>query len=197
MTLYYQQHNSHQLTVDGRHLLFHVPSTSLFEIDQLDYEVLDLLKRKPTIKQSDLQQHFEAKTDPQALVERLQSLIDLQILAPHPLADKQTALEINNFPLTTLVLNVNTGCNLACNYCYKEDLASPSAGQKMAFDTAVASIEMLLKESPDREQYNLVFFGGEPLSNIGLIKQIVAHADQRFAEFGARADYTLTTTPRC
>ena len=45
-----------------------------------------------------------------------------------------------------MVLNVNTGCNLSCTYCYKEDLDKPSAGKKMSIATAEASVEMLLKE---------------------------------------------------
>ena len=83
-----------------------------------------------------------------------------------PLQPERPPIEIETFPLTTIVLNVNTGCNLACSYCYKEDLAVPSKGQKMAFETARKSAEMLLAENPDRDSYNIVFFGGEPLSNL-------------------------------
>ena len=194
MTLYYQKQNAHHVDVDGAHVLFHVPSTSLFEIDQLDYDVLDLLSKKESIQPDDIQQRFDGRVDPEMLAERLQSYIDLNILdVDSYLPDLKKPVEINNFPLTTIVLNVNTGCNLACSYCYKEDLAKPSAGEKMAFETAKQSIELLVKESPDRDQYNIVFFGGEPLSNMRLIRSVVEFADEFMAERNAKADYTLTT----
>ncbi len=63
----------------------------------------------------------------------------------------------------------------------------------MAFETAKRSIELLLAESPDRDSYNVVFFGGEPLSNLALIKEVVAYAEDRFGTLGKRVDFTLTT----
>lgn len=194
MTLYYQKQNTHHVDVEGAHVLFHVPSTSLFEIDQLDYDVLELLKNKGAVKPEDIQQRFLGAVDVQILKERIESYVDLKILdAEVYVPDGKPPVEINNFPLTTIVLNVNTGCNLACNYCYKEDLAKPSLGEKMAFETARKSIEMLVQESPGREQYNIVFFGGEPLSNMKLIRQVVDFADDFLAERNAKPDYTLTT----
>lgn len=90
-------------------------------------------------------------------------------------------------------MNVNTGCNLSCSYCYKEDLDVPSAGKKMSFEIARDSIEMLLRESPDQERYNLVFFGGEPLTNLPLIKQLIEYAEDRFAAIGKPVDFSMTT----
>ena len=55
-------------------------------------------------------------------------------------APERPAIKIEAFLLSTIVLNVNTGCNLSCSYCYKEDLDTPAAGRRMAFETAVKSI---------------------------------------------------------
>ena len=90
-------------------------------------------------------------------------------------------------------LTLTQNCNLACTYCYKEDLDVPSAGRKMAFETARDALEMLLAESPDQPRYNIVFFGGEPLSNLPLLKQVVSYAEARFRDLDARIDFSLTT----
>ncbi|MCB2142716.1 MAG: 4Fe-4S cluster-binding domain-containing protein, partial [Rhodobacteraceae bacterium] len=66
-------------------------------------------------------------------------------------------------------------------------------GRRMAFDTAVRSIDLLLRESPDQQSYNIVFFGGEPLSNLGLIRDVVDHAEPRFAALGKAVNFSLTT----
>lgn len=102
-------------------------------------------------------------------------------------------LELKQIPLTTVVLNINTGCNLSCTYCYKEDLDTPQNQRKMNYDTAVQSIEMLINESPNQERYNVVFFGGEPLSNFALIKRVIDYAEKRFQGLGKKVDFSMTT----
>ncbi len=191
--LYYQPQNLHRVQVEGRDLLFHVPTTALFEIEPMDGSVLSFCAEQGRISAAEVEERF-ADCDPAEITGRISGLIDLDILTDgSPTAPERPAVKIENFPLSTIVLNVNTGCNLACSYCYKEDLDTPNKGRKMAFDTAVKSIELLLKESPDRESYNLVFFGGEPLSNLGLIREVVAYAEPRFAEIGREVSFSLTT----
>jgi uncharacterized protein len=191
--LHFQSQNAHRVAVGGRDLLFHVPTTALFELDALDAEVLSFFAEAGKADQAALRARF-AEADPAALAERLRGLIDLDILTDgRPPAPERPAIRIEAFPLSTIVLNVNTGCNLACSYCYKEDLATPSKGQRMALETAIGSIELLLRESPDRDSYNVVFFGGEPLSNMRLIRDVVEHAKRRFGEAGKAVNFTLTT----
>lgn len=191
--LKFQPQNAHRVTVDSRELLFHIPTTSLFELDALDGEVLSFFAEKQEVAEADMRARFP-DSDPALLAERVQGLLDLDLLTDgSPAKAERPDIKIENFPLSTIILNVNTGCNLACSYCYKEDLDTPNAGRKMAFDTAVQSIDLLLKESPDREAYNIVFFGGEPLSNMPLIRDVVAHAEPRFAALGKEVNFTLTT----
>ena len=191
--LFFQAHNAHRVKVNARELLFHVPTTSLFELDPLDGDVLGFFAEKGKIGEEDLRARFPDE-DPDRLAERVRGLMDLEIVTDGgPPKAERPAIKIENFPLSTIVLNVNTGCNLACSYCYKEDLDTPSAGRKMAYETAVKSIDLLLKESPDRDSYNIVFFGGEPLSNLPLIREVVGHAEERFGAIGKAVNFTLTT----
>lgn len=191
--LHFQPQNAHRVRLDGRDILFHVPTTSLFEMDGLDARVLELFAELGQVAEADVRRRLEA-SDPAQLADRIRSLLDLEVVtdgrSPSP---ERPPIRIENFPLTTIVLNVNTGCNLACSYCYKEDLDTPAKSRRMAFDTARQSIELLLRESPDRKSYNIVFFGGEPLSNLPLIREVVAYAEPRFAQAGKAVNFTLTT----
>lgn len=192
--LAFKPENAHRVAVDGRDLLFHIPTTSLFEIDGLDSSLLDLFAEQGEVSEQDVRARFDGQADPATVAERLKAFLDLDIVSDgRPAKPERPPVRIENFPLTTIVLNVNTGCNLSCTYCYKEDLDTPSRGRKMAFETAVKSIELLLKESPDRDSYNIVFFGGEPLSNLGLIRAVVDYANERFGDLGKKIDFTLTT----
>lgn len=191
--LHFQRQNAHRVKVEARDLLFHIPTTSLFEMDGVDGDLLGLFAEKGRVAPADIEARFDGH-DPVDIARRIRGLIELDIVtdgrAP---AAERPPIHIETFPLSTIVLNVNTGCNLSCTYCYKEDLDTPNAGRKMAFETAVKSIDLLLAESPDRDSYNVVFFGGEPLSNIRLIREVVDHAEPRFAALGKQVNFSLTT----
>jgi uncharacterized protein len=186
--------NLHRVAVDGRELLFHVPTTSLFELDPLAREALALLDAAP-LPLAALQAKLAARHDAAAVAEAVEELVACDVLrdASAPLAAAGAKKRVTSFPLTTVVLNVATGCNLACGYCFKEDLTSVAKSQVMDFATAQAAIEMLLRESPGRARYNVVFFGGEPLTQMPLLEQVVAWGEPRFAQANARVDFSLTT----
>lgn len=193
-TLNYVEHNCHDVTVAERRVLFHIPSTAMFNLDPLGAEVLDLFKSRHAVNADDVEKHFNGRYSPGDVLDTLQDFRDLDIISADancPPANPQ--VKIDQYPLSTLVLNVNTGCNLGCTYCYKEDLAAPSDGEKMALQTACDSIDLLLKEGANRERINIVFFGGEPLSNLPLIKQATEYAETRCAEIGMQVDFSMTT----
>ena len=188
------ERNIHEISVDSRRLLFHIPSSSLFQLDELSGELIDLFKKWPDRSPDQVLHAMQPRFEAADISTTFSELQSLEVISNgQPLTPETAKLTLTNFPLTTLVLNVNTGCNLSCSYCYKEDLATPANGEKMSLETATQSIEMLLKESPDQPRYNLVFFGGEPLSNLPLIKQVVEFAEHRFAAIGKKVDFSMTT----
>lgn len=185
--------NIHRFEFQGREMLFHIPTSGIFELDDVGASVLNNFKFNKQIALNDLQERM-ANFDPVLVNEVVSELSALNVLNDgRDQREENTLKKIDHFPLTTVVLNVNTGCNLSCTYCYKEDLVPASKGQKMVFETAKNSIEMLLKESPDQARYNIVFFGGEPLSSMPLIKQVVDYANQRFSALSKMVDFSLTT----
>lgn len=193
-TLRFIPHNAHTVQVGERRVLFHIPTTGLFDLDEVGAAVFDLFQERGELGEHDIRERFEGRYTPAAVVDAVQDLIDLRIVGPdakgpiNPVPPK-----IKDYPLSTIVLNVNTGCNLGCTYCYKEDLTTPAQGAKMDFETARKSVDLLLREGAARERINIVFFGGEPLTNLPLIKQVVDYAEQRCDELGKSADFSLTT----
>jgi len=186
--------NLHEVRVGARRMLFHVPTTSLYELDDLSGELLDLFRDRPDVSAQDVRHRFDGRFPPEDVAETLKGFLDLDIVSDgRGRRPEHPAIKIENFPLSTIVLNVNTGCNLSCTYCYKEDLTTPAKGERMDLETAKRSIELLLAESPGRDRYNIVFFGGEPLSNMKLIRAVVDYAEPLFADLGKAVDFTLTT----
>ncbi|MCF6753406.1 quinohemoprotein amine dehydrogenase maturation protein [Pseudomonas stutzeri] len=187
------ERNLHEVHVDAERMLFHIPSSSLFQTDELTGGIIDAL-RGQGCSSAELVQKLAGRFAGAEVTETLRDLMALEVVSDgSPLTPDISAKRVERIALNTVVLNVNTGCNLSCTYCYKEDLAKPSAGKKMQLDTAIASVEMLLKESPDEERYTVVFFGGEPLSNRKLIEQMVDYCEKRFSELGKFVEFVMTT----
>ena len=80
----------------------------------------------------------------------------------------------------TLYLLLSESCNLRCIYCLngpKTYLTSERG--RMSAKVAFASIELCLRELRSGGVVEVAFFGGEPLLQWGLIKEIIGHCEER------------------
>ncbi|MGH8268421.1 MAG: quinohemoprotein amine dehydrogenase maturation protein [Steroidobacteraceae bacterium] len=187
--------NAHLVPLAGRTMLLHVPTTALFELDEVGVAVLSLVQAEAGLDAEHIRGRLSSGFTGEAVGECVDKLIDLHILRPEgesrPI--NPAGIHVESFPLSTIVLNVNTGCNLACGYCYKEDLAIPAAGKRMGMEVAARSVDLLLSQAQSRSAVGIVFFGGEPLTNMPLIRQVVDYAEARGRELGKTVDFSLTT----
>lgn len=187
--------NAHIVAFDERAMLLHVPTTALFELDELGREVLSLVQSDHSLDAERVQAKLSGRFAGQAVGAFIDKMIRLQVLRTE--GTKQPvnprAIHVESYPLSTIVLNVNTGCNLACRYCYKEDLDVPAAGRRMKMDVAARSVDLLLSQAHQRPKVGIVFFGGEPLTNMPLIREVVDYAEGRAQELGKTVDFSLTT----
>ncbi len=187
------EHNLHEVQVGDTRMLFHIPSSSLFALDSLTSGIFERLRQGAESAEA-LVTGLSNRFSEQEITETVRELLALELVNDgRPLTDEIGTRRVDQFPLTTVVLNVNTGCNLSCTYCYKEDLDIPSAGRKMELQTAIDSVEMLLRESPNEDRYTVVFFGGEPLSNRPLIVAMVDYCERRFGTLGKKVEFVMTT----
>jgi uncharacterized protein len=107
---------------------------------------------------------------------------------------KQIDFEKMSIELKTLVLHVTDACNLGCRYCYygNGDHAAV-AREKMSPETAARAVDFLMEHSGNLKEVIIVFFGGEPLLNLELMRFIVADAQKKAMEKGIRVDFAVTT----
>ena len=111
------EHNVHRVAVEGRQMLFHIPTSSLFELDQVSGELLDMFTPEARgeagpsgISADDVRRRFDGRHPPDTVVETLQEFLDLEVLTDgRPLHPDHVAIEVKNFPLSTIVLNTNSG----------------------------------------------------------------------------------------
>jgi uncharacterized protein len=97
------------------------------------------------------------------------------------------------FPQKSLVLNVANDCNLGCSYCFASQGDYGAPRQMMDETTARRSVDFLLQNSGESDSVTVVFFGGEPLMNLALIRRLVVYANEAGRKAGKRVDFSMTT----
>ena len=187
--------NGHVVRSSDDIYLLHVPTTAVFGVEALGVDLIELCQRAGGKSIDELVDALADRYPPERVRAFAAELRKLEMLQPsgslRPI--NPNGVKVTSYPLSTLVLNVNTGCNLSCTYCYKEDLAKPVDGRKMDFVTAARSVDLLLKAGAERKRINIVFFGGEPLSNVALIKDGVGYAEATASRAGVEVDFSMTT----
>lgn len=99
----------------------------------------------------------------------------------------------NDVRVRALSLAVAQKCNLGCTYCYAQEGAFGSAPKNMPYETAKASIDLLLSETQSDQRINLAFLGGEPLINREVLRQATEYAWSKAMVRGQAIGFSITT----
>lgn len=79
-------------------------------------------------------------------------------------------------PVKSMCLNIAHDCNLRCSYCFAAQGDFGHGRKLMPFEVGKAAIDFLIEHSANRHNLELDFFGGEPLMNFEVVKQVVEYA---------------------
>src|SRR4029077_12080407 len=88
-----------------------------------------------------------------------------------------------------LVLMVNHACNLRCTYCY----TGAKFNRRMDYIVGAKAIDRAVASLEPGGVLELGFFGGEPLIEAGLIRDLIHHARSRTSERGMGLRLSVTT----
>jgi uncharacterized protein len=190
----------HSFEASGREFVYLVPSAAIFELDGVSSAILSRLNERELPVQ-ELVQQLSARFETADIEETIRELFRVRAIAvsgvPETVAPRVMPPE--NFPLTTMVLNVTNQCNLSCTYCYEygeDKIVNTENGRKPKFmseETARDSVDFMLREAGENRLAHLTFFGGETLLNLPVLKSTIAYARQRAVEVGKEVDFSLTT----
>jgi uncharacterized protein len=188
----------HAFEADGAPYVYLVPSAAVFRLDDASVAVLDALGQRdvePNELVRALSERFPV-ADVRATVEDLLNVRAVR-LVDKPVEVPVASPPRKRIPLTTLVLNVTSKCNLSCTYCYEygEDKIV-EASRKPRFmneETARQSVDFMFAEAGDSPMVHLTFFGGETLLNFKVLRSALAYAREKATTLGKTVDASLTT----
>jgi uncharacterized protein len=181
---------------DGRDYIFLAADKAIFEMDTPTKTVLDELTPKGALSRQEIVDSLAIESS-EPDQELFRGLLKRRVIVQannDRLVSKNANLHGLSIPLKTLILHLTDACNLNCRYCYHTE-GDPNQGKKkvMGLDVACRAVDFLLDHAGQLEEVVLVFFGGEPLLNFGVIPKVVDYASQKAAEKGKRINFAITT----
>ena len=189
----------HQYLMNGRHIVLDVYSGSIHVTDPMAYDAIGYLEkglsREKTLQK--LKEEFPESTeqDFQDCFSDIDELIESKKLFTKdnyaPLAGKLKSHSGN--VIKALCLLVAHSCNLACSYCFASQGHYHGESGLMSFETGKRALDFLIENSGTRRNLEVDFFGGEPLVNFQVCKDLVAYARSIEKEKGKNFRFTLTT----
>ena len=190
----------HPFEAGGEHFLYMVPSAGVFHVDTPSWEVLRTLEGQP-MSASDLTAALKDRYQAHEVAEAIQELQEIRAIGDVRLPPEGylPVIPPQDFPLTTMVLNVTNKCNLACTYCYEygeDKIVDTESGRKPKFmseETARDSVDFMFRESGSNRVANLTFFGGETLLNFKVLKTTLTYAREQAVILGKEVQFSLTT----
>lgn len=98
-----------------------------------------------------------------------------------------------NSPIKAMCLHISHDCNLRCDYCFAEKGDFGQGRTLMSYEVGKKAIDFIIKNSGTRKNIEVDFFGGEPLMNFEVVKQIVTYAREIEKQHHKNFRFTITT----
>lgn len=98
--------------------------------------------------------------------------------------------------LRQIVLQVTQNCNLRCSYCaYSGSYFNRThTNKRMRVETALRAVDFFLARSSGVEEVTIGFYGGEPVLEFDLIKQVIDHVEKHYPARKVRYNFTTNLT---
>lgn len=184
----------HQYKSNGYNIVLDVNSGSVHVVDDLSYEIISMFEAdsKEEII-SKLRVDYDEAEIAEAYSE-IASLKDQELLFTEDIY-KQYLKDFKNRKtvVKALCLHIAHDCNLACKYCFAEEGEYHGRRALMSLEVGKKAIDFLIENSGNRRNLEVDFFGGEPLMNWEVVKEIVRYGRSKEELYNKNFRFTLTT----
>ncbi len=186
----------HKFHLNGYYIVLDVNSGGVHVVDELAYNMLDHITDPLECEcPQGILDLFVPQYSAQQVLETYGELYELYeggILFSsddyEQFADRMVAS-----PIKAMCLHVAHDCNLRCKYCFASTGDFGEGRRLLDFETGKKAIDFLIEKSKGRHNLELDFFGGEPLMNFEVVKQIVEYARSLEQEHNKLFRFTITT----
>ena len=185
----------HQYKNNGYNILLDVNSGSVHVVDELVYDMVPYYKEKGLEETVRILKDKYPEKEIREAAEDLEELIREGKLYTEDIYENyiQEIVDAKKPVVKALCLHIAHDCNLACRYCFAEEGEYHGRRALMSFEVGKKALDFLIANSGNRRNLEVDFFGGEPLMNWQVVKDLVAYCRGREKETGKNFRFTLTT----
>ena len=190
----------HQFKQGGLCVVVDVFSGAIHLVDDVAYDIIALYEttEKEQIVNSLVEKYTHENLSREEIGECYDEITELKnegkLFSPDTFAPISNKLkEKTSGVVKALCLHVAHTCNLNCAYCFASQGKYSGERAVMSEEVGKRALDFLIENSGTRHNLEVDFFGGEPLMNFDVVKNLVAYAREREKETGKNFRFTLTT----
>lgn len=185
----------HLFSIDKNYFVYVSKNLRLYKVDKGIFCKLQLMQ-----EQYGYDKEFQYKKsrfideliDEQLVEESKENNTKVDFLNNNLVSSQKNNGNINS-KMVNVTLQIANDCNLNCIYCYGQGGSYGRNRELMPYITAKKAVDLLVNESGDAKELLIVFFGGEPLLNFSVIKQVVQYCDDLREKINKSFSFSITT----
>ncbi len=197
----------HQYQNNGFRIVLDVYSGAVHVVDELCYDVIERLNEQnenhtvETLQKPDVMELLIHALGSKYPVEELRDALndvteltaDGKLFAPDTYEPLIVAVKQRKTVVKALCLHIAHDCNLACRYCFAEEGEYHGRRALMSLEVGKKALDFLIHNSGNRRNLEVDFFGGEPLMNWQVVKDLVAYGREKEKLYDKHFRFTVTT----
>lgn len=197
----------HQYKNNGYDIVLDVNSGSVHVVDDMCYDVIEELNKlnveeHPEVLENaatvaGLQEALKEKYPVEEIGEVYGDIKELakagQLFTKDIYEQYIGAVKQRKTVVKALCLHIAHDCNLACKYCFAEEGEYHGRRALMSFEVGKKALDFLIANSGNRRNLEVDFFGGEPLMNWQVVKDLVAYGREQEKIHDKNFRFTITT----
>ena len=187
----------HCYKLGGLNIVLDICSGSVHAVDEVAYDIINMYESNTREEITDciLNKYDVTNEDISDCFDDIEELKNQgKLFTPdtfEPMAD--TLKKKTSGVVKALCLHVAHICNLNCSYCFASQGKYHGDRAVMSYEVGKRALDFLIENSKGRTNLEVDFFGGEPLMNFDVVKQLVTYARSREKECKKNFRFTLTT----
>lgn len=186
----------HKFSRNGTNIVADIYSGMVHVVSDVVYDLLDYITEDNTELTEEIVAALRGKHSEEDIREaygEISFLIEKKALFTEDTYAPIIAKWNKQSVVKALCLHITHDCNMRCKYCFAGTGEYGGKRSFMSSEVGKKAIDFVIEKSADRKNIEIDFFGGEPLMNFGVVKEIVEYAKARAAETGKIFRFTITT----
>ena len=184
----------HQYKNNGYNIVLDVNSGAIHVVDDVTYDVIELFEDSSAKEIIEKLVDRYPQTEIEEAIQEVNELKDNEeLFTEDTYKERIIDFKKRQTVVKALCLHIAHDCNLACRYCFAEEGEYHGRRALMSYETGKQALDFLIANSGSRRNLEVDFFGGEPLMNWDVVKQLVAYGREQEKLHDKHFRFTLTT----